>query len=108
MSDNLVIVNDGQYLWAAPAAILATAMHRRGWKYDGWHEAIEPASEYGDPTPYTELCEDVQPVAGEGAPRDLTEDEMDSLPRMEWRPDIGPRYWTVPDAVRAVPVGVEG
>ena len=108
MNDTLVIVNDGQTLWAAPAAELATAMHRRGWEYEGWHEAMEPASNNGDPTPYTELCQDVQPVAGEGASRDLTEDELDSLPRMEWRPDLGSRYWAVPEAVRVVLVGVEG
>lgn len=102
-----VLVDDGQTLWAADVAELAAAMAKNGWNDDrasvyGGRIYVEPtANDFGDHGAYSELCEDVQPVAGEGAERDLTEEEIDSLPRMTFAPDQ--QGWDVPaELARAI------
>lgn len=64
----IVIVNDGQERWAADKAELIAAMDKLGWAkgralgQNARYEPDAPAPNEGQPSPYTDLCQEVQPV----------------------------------------------
>ena len=93
---NQVLIDDGATQWVADVEELSATMRDHGWAVGAGHHtgATEVAQPAADDSlqPYTDLCQDVQPVAGEGSERELTETMRDSLPQMylccgEWVAD---------------------
>lgn len=101
-ASSLVIVDDGQYRWAADRAQLTAALDAAGWeRYGEYATGValyrEPElDEDADSTQaYTELCGDVTSVAGEGATLPITEVMQEQAGRFTFRQDIGFGVWTL-------------
>lgn len=106
---NLVIVDDGQYRWAADRQQLLTALAANGWTQVGDTittgriqrlGAVYQEPECDDPTgpdaPYTVLCGDVDSLSGEGSAKELTgEVEAQAAGRFALREDLGHGVWTL-------------
>lgn len=90
-----VIVNDGQYRWAADRARLVEALAEQGWTESApgmWEEP--PAAEDADSTAaYAALCNAVESRAGEGSTQPLTDDLRDRAGAFTFRPDLGAGTW---------------
>jgi len=104
-----IIVNDHHYAWAADADELASALLAAGYTLSGdripgiYEYLTDPEydgepGDYGDP--YTEMCQDCQPIAGEGSTVPLTDEHWETWSEMaldagQWRAP-----WPLVEAMR--------
>lgn len=89
-----VVIDDGQFRWAARRGDLLANLQRLGWQPTFFgHGFIEPETEEGEDEmiPYQELCNStpLHPQYPLGGPNDLPE----GADLFEYRPDLGERYW---------------
>ena len=88
------IVTDGISEWAAKTSDLIAALERLNWRKTAPLIAGWPVR-YDEPcdNAYTELCQAIAPIAGDGAQSGITESMRRKSKRLLFRPDLGEGAW---------------
>ena len=97
-----VVIDDGQYRWAADRAQLLAALAAGNWTEvapgrweepeadrDTLHDDIFDAAD----EPYDRLCSEVDSLAGEGATAPMTDEIQERSESFRLRADYGPGTW---------------
>lgn len=98
-ADGAVVIDDGQYKWAADRGQLVAALERLGWAEQGssgiWQEPEAGEGDDDSIAAYAALCDLVDSVAGEGSTEPMTDALLETSGRFTFRPDLGEGCWTL-------------